>query len=104
MVYYGLLFRTAARHQPAEGQPQDPPSREQHGGHLGPAGRGRARQDLDLEGGQLRLPRLHEDHELRRPDRHLPGQDRHEDELPGCLERGEAAAGGDHQARGHPAV
>ena len=24
--------------------------------------------------------------------------------IPGCLERGEAAAGGDHQARGHAAV
>ena len=99
-----ILFRKTSRLQTSRRKLENPSFWEQHSGDLRQARCCSPRQDLDLEGCQLWLSWLHEDHELRGPGRDLQGQDRHEGQLRGHLERGEEEARGDDQAGGHPAL
>ncbi len=73
-----FLCRTAELYRSGPGEPGGAAAAQQHGVDERGAGRGRASPHLDLEGGQLRLPRLPQDLQLRRSDCHLLRPHRHE--------------------------
>ena len=74
---------------------------KQHRGHLGQAGRCRESSDVDLEGSQLWLPWLHEDHQLRGPGRHLQRLHRHARLLRGEVGQPDPEDRSQHPSREH---
>ena len=70
-VSENYIFRKTPSHQAARPHLEDQPADQQYGGDLGQTRRVCPRPHMDLEGSQLWISWLHEDHKLRGTNRHL---------------------------------